>query len=1467
MKIYSKGGVVLAEVNTFQYNGTFMGESFLSFDIDSSDAINFQIGDYVEYRGERYELNYIPAKLKNSSAGSIGSAFQYKGLKINSLADELTRCDFLDFVLNDNQVHFSNLPNFSFYAQSVQELADRLQANLNRVYTGDKQWIINVEPSFVSTEQNVVINNIKCWEALQLVNSLFKGNFVIRGRNITIGTAGLAVEKIFGYGKDNGLFTIEQQTNNNALITTRLRAYGSQRNIPYKYYNNLKRPDGKPLIPESQIVKNLMLPSFAENGGDAYIDSPDINKLGIREGTVFFDGSDSALPDIYPSLEGMTAEELKDAGFQTESTGELDVIVSAEQIQDNGEPPIEGQGTIQETFWADIKDIGFNISDHFSAETAQVSMKTGMCAGRAFDIKKCEKITGGYRLTLKRDEDGDLGIYFPYNRYNIKAGDKFVLLEIEMPDIYIKTAEQKLLRYAKEYLANNDKSKYTYVPKIDNVFMARNPQFHDTLKEGDIFNFKDTDLGIDASVIIQSLTIKEGGTVPEYEITLFNDKIESGSIEKIQNAITSLANNVGITADQAKSIFRTMIDAWYPNWFNQKLHTTDDVNFKSVSTDEVVSPTFTSGLLGVGHRLWNGILEVNEIIVRKSMHVFELIIQKVSSVNGSMLTTPGGGIRIIEVEELPDGYKCFFNNDEGAISNPFIVGDQLLHQVFTGKNIGRYWRLVTEIGEDYFVLSKTDCETGSNVPEANDEVIQFGNRTDISRQHAIMTTSYGNDAPYTAYYSGVNSFSLDGKETVREGNLNGVHDPDLGQLTGFGLYAQNVFLKGTFKLLSGKTVEQALSEQQSQIDSANSTAQTAQNTADFAQQGVMQVTQQVSEMQLDMNGFRVTVSETQEKVDNIKVGNVNIFNNSGNFTDKIQNWHDNGGGISIDSSIKYNGYSTIRTVVGAGIGGDWYQLENGVEYCYCAMVKSDTDFIGTISTPIHYQAGKNSANEWKIEILDYKQSAKANEWTLLYVTFKLTYDADSFMPFIYANFTANFNIAFLCLTRGNKPMIEWSPSLNDQKKDINLGKLFLRGTGNNNNQSKIIRLNDLDVFNGASTAFTLCVIKRSDLSILALEHHFYDDPSVTNLAERLNNLSADVIIALVSFDAITINTQLSEALQRCGGSGAPICYIERIPYALIGIPGIGIGKGIEVISGQGANDPYAEISTQIINGIPSGMNGAASILVEQAKTELQTQITSNSEEIALRATKDQFNALGERVSSAEGQISVMSGQINLTVTKDNIISSINQSAEVISINASRINLNGSVSVGTQGQVTINEGKITAINAEISGTSTFGNLKVAGPYLLAKDNWELQFGANGLSKNKILINLSDPNTALFGTAMSIDHSGFGVIISNGASAPYRGYFGLTVQQGNGNAIYSYGNVLFNLNSKKMQIENGTVDISAVVNISNNVSIGAAGKSIAINNGFKINGMPHVDSVGASRWWEVKYDPISGQFCYR
>ena len=75
-------------------------------------------------------------------------------------------------------------------------------------------------------------------------------------------------------------------------------------------------------------------------------------------------------------------------------------------------------------------------------------------------IVSCKKDGDHYVLTCNRHYDSGLDLYFPYNSYPIRTGDKFVLLGIEMPDVYIKAASQRLLQSAKNYLAKNDYVRY-----------------------------------------------------------------------------------------------------------------------------------------------------------------------------------------------------------------------------------------------------------------------------------------------------------------------------------------------------------------------------------------------------------------------------------------------------------------------------------------------------------------------------------------------------------------------------------------------------------------------------------------------------------------------------------------------------------------------------------------------------------------------------------------------------------------------------------------------------------------------------------------------------------------------------------------------------------------------------------------------------------------------------------------------
>ena len=306
-------------------------------------------------------------------------------------------------------------------------------------------------------------------------------------------------------------------------------------------------------VPNLMAIDRLMLPGFPELTTDPYIDASNISTLGVREKSVYFDGSDPDTPDIHPTLEGMTADELRAAGYTIDldagDNGNLDEI-AADATETDGSP-ITADGAFEGVdevpgFKVTIKDIGFDINDYLSTETATLVMKTGMCGGREFTIVKVEKVGNKYVLECQRTED--VSHYFPYNPYLIKAGDKFVLTNIEMPKAYIDAASQRLLAAAQAYIAKYSAPQWVYAIKMDDIWMQRQrdnsvseaSSYYWNIKEGDVMNVTDSDLGVDISEVIDRLTIREGfGPIPEFEVVLRKEKPQ-GTIGVLQNRIRQL---------------------------------------------------------------------------------------------------------------------------------------------------------------------------------------------------------------------------------------------------------------------------------------------------------------------------------------------------------------------------------------------------------------------------------------------------------------------------------------------------------------------------------------------------------------------------------------------------------------------------------------------------------------------------------------------------------------------------------------------------------------------------------------------------------------------------------------------------------------------------------------------------------------------------------------------------------------
>ena len=82
----------------------------------------------------------------------------------------------------------------------------------------------------------------------------------------------------------------------------------------------------------------------------------------------------------------------------------------------------------------------------------------------------------------------------------------------------------------------------------------------------------------------------------------------------------------------------------------------------------------------------------------------------------------------------------------------------------------------------------------------------------------------------------------------------------------------------------------------------------------------------------------------------------------------------------------------------------------------------------------------------------------------------------------------------------------------------------------------------------------------------------------------------------------------------------------------------------------------------------------------------------------------EISALGTRVTSAESSITQNANQIATKVSKDGVISSINQSAESVTINASKVNLNGQLTIGHFSDALANQVNTASTNASTALTN-------------------------------------------------------------------------------------------------------------------------------------------------------------------
>ena len=236
-------------------------------------------------------------------------------------------------------------------------------------------------------------------------------------------------------------------------MITRLYAYGSDKNLSGKYRGRRRRL-ALPQSHESPLVK----------AGGYVQDDALAEKFGYGEGAVIFD-------DIYPSREG-TVSAVDDAN----------VLKFTDESMD---------------FDLNEKDGNGNSKYLLASATARVHFNTGKLAGYEFSIAGYNSGRKTFTIVPFTDENDYQYPSPDEDEFRIQPGDRYVILDIALPDSYVAQAEAKLASRALEKYRENYRRLFAYSLEVDELFLKKNfpnASSGDIFNTGDYVNISDADL-------------------------------------------------------------------------------------------------------------------------------------------------------------------------------------------------------------------------------------------------------------------------------------------------------------------------------------------------------------------------------------------------------------------------------------------------------------------------------------------------------------------------------------------------------------------------------------------------------------------------------------------------------------------------------------------------------------------------------------------------------------------------------------------------------------------------------------------------------------------------------------------------------------------------------------------------------------------------------------------------------------
>jgi hypothetical protein len=792
LKIYDKRNrlrTTLVPDSSSTHHEEVGGDDYLSVSLDSQECVTLELNDWTVWEGRKFWCveTYTPKQ--------TGRRKWTYSVKLYGAASLIKQA----LMLNTE-----DSPVFSYTATAREHVA-LVVKNLNRWMGGITDWKVGK----VEATGNIVVDyseGLYGNDALKKIADEAGTEWWIEGMTVNVCRCERGDEVTLGYG--NGLLSIERDSADNVKFFTRLFPIGSSRNIDAEKYGSSR----------------LLLPSRA-----TYVERN--TELGIVE---HFE--QTAFQEIYPRR-----------------TGKVSSVRKETKKGDDGKP--------FDIYYFTDGEMNFDPNEYeIGGLVKRVTFQTGQLAGLGNDEDGEHYFEVNYNSERREFElitiwpyDDDTQV--PGGVLEPKAGDTYILWNVRMPDEYYPIAEEEYATAVEKYMDEHCLDRSVYKCSTDYVALKKRgvvPCMGQRVRlESDRFfasGYRESRI----TVVDQKL---ERPTEADIEISdVLSQTTQSRMADEIENVRSEVKANTVELPDVIRSWDTTLPTD--NNLFSARRseqeflsrkrndRTKGRITFEQGVVFGEEENGFVDGkgnaelltavvkeLLSSGDYSGGGLTDsgwklgmdedrlshliVDKLTVRQVMNVFELLINKVRSVGGQICVSAANG-KIKAVEEQGDYYLISFEQE-----NMFVRHDLVRCQTFTGTDLRSYWVEVADVTEAGIVVAKEEFENVE--PKAGDECVLMGNTAVENRQNLVLISATEDGEPRVDVMDGVSGKSFGNALRARLGNLDGIKDdtfPWNNQPRGNGLYADNVYLRGTFLLSTGEDVKTKLEITEGKVQSA-----------------------------------------------------------------------------------------------------------------------------------------------------------------------------------------------------------------------------------------------------------------------------------------------------------------------------------------------------------------------------------------------------------------------------------------------------------------------------------------------------------------------------------------------------------------------------------------------------------------------------------------------------------------------